>query len=48
MCIRDRTYICEDFLDGGKYYDQVDENQRERIQKAFDATTATINREVNY
>ena len=43
-----RTYICEDFLDGGKYYDHVDENQRERIQKAFDATTATINREVNY
>lgn len=43
-----RTYICEDFLDGGKYYDEVDEYQRDRIQKAYDATMATITSEVDY
>lgn len=43
-----RTYLCEDFLDGGKYYDEVDEYQRDRIQKAYDATMATITSEVDY
>ena len=42
-----RTYIAEDFLEGGKYYDEVDQNQRDRIQKAYDATTATITSEVD-
>lgn len=43
-----RTYLCEDFLDGGKYYDEVDEYQRDRIQKAYDSTMATITSEVDY
>lgn len=43
-----RTYVAEDFLDGGKYYDEANENQKDRIQKAYDATTATITSEVNY
>ena len=43
-----RTYLCEDFLEGGKYYDEVDETQRDRIQKAYDATMATITSEVDY
>lgn len=42
------TYLAEDFLEDGKYYDEVDESQRDRIQKAYDATMATINNEVDY
>ena len=36
------TYRCEDFLEGGKYYDKVDENQRNRIQQAYDDTNKTL------
>ena len=42
------TYLAEDFLEDGKYYDEVDESQRDRIQKAYDATMATINNGVDY
>ena len=37
-----RTYLCKDFLEAGKYYDQVDENQRNRIKQAYEATNQTI------
>ena len=36
------TYRCEDFLEGGKYYDKVDENQRNRIQQAYDDTNKIL------
>lgn len=42
-----KTYLCEDFLEGGKKYDLVDENQRARIQQAYDMTMDTANTEVN-
>ena len=42
------TYLAEDFLEDGKYYDEVDGSQRDRIQKAYDATMATINNGVDY
>ena len=41
------TYFAEDFIEDGKYYDEVDENQRNRINQAYDATMATINNEVD-
>lgn len=37
-----RTYLCEDFLEGGKNYDQVDESQRNRIEQAYEATNNTL------
>ncbi|MDO5047292.1 MAG: CapA family protein [Anaerococcus sp.] len=41
-----KTYLCEDFLEGGKYYDQVDEYQRERIRKAYEMSLETVREEV--
>nr|WP_072537717.1 CapA family protein [Anaerococcus mediterraneensis] len=41
-----RTYLAEDFLDGGKYYDEVNENQRARIKQAYDMVLETANTEV--
>lgn len=38
-----QTYLAEDFLDGGKYYDYVNENQRARIKQAYDMTLETAN-----
>ena len=38
-----RNYLTEDFLEGGKYYDQVNENQRARIKKAHDMTLDIAN-----
>ena len=40
-----QTYMAEDFLDGGKYYDQIDDYQRSRIQQAYDMTLSTIDQE---
>ncbi|MDY2919413.1 MAG: CapA family protein [Anaerococcus sp.] len=42
-----KTYLCEDFLDGGKYYNEVDENQRSRIKEAYDMTMETVTSEVS-
>lgn len=42
-----KTYLCEDFLEGGDKYDLVDEYQRERIQQAYDMTMETAKTEVN-
>lgn len=42
-----KTYLCEDFLEGGDKYDLVDEYQRERIQQAYDMTMETATTEVN-
>lgn len=37
-----RTYLCEDFLDGGKYYNEVEEYQRNRIKTADESTRNTL------
>ena len=37
-----RTYLCEDFLDGGKYYNEVEEYQRNRIKTADESTRKTL------
>lgn len=37
-----QTYRAADFLEGGKYYDSIDENKRSRIQQSFDMTVNTI------
>lgn len=42
-----KTYLCEDFLEGGDKYDLVDDNQRARIQQAYDMTMETAKTEVN-
>lgn len=42
-----KTYLCEDFLEGGDKYDLVDEYQRERIQQAYDMTMETATTEAN-
>ena len=39
-----QTHVAEDFLDGGKYYDEVDDYQRSRIQQAYDMTVETIDK----
>lgn len=41
-----RVYKTDDFLEGGKYYNEVDENQRDRIMKAHSMVTETINTKV--
>lgn len=41
-----KTYLCEDFIEGGDKYDLVDEYQRERIQEAYDMTMETATTEV--
>ncbi|NVF10992.1 CapA family protein [Anaerococcus sp. AGMB00486] len=42
-----KVYNTTDFLEGGKYYDQVDEVQRERIRQADSMVTDTINTKVD-
>ena len=42
-----KNHLTEDFLEGGKYYDYVDENQRARIKQASDMTLNTANTGVN-
>ena len=37
------NHLAEDFLDGGKYYDYVNENQRTRIKQAYDMTLEIAN-----
>lgn len=39
-----QSHVAEDFLDGGKYYDEVDDYQRSRIQQAYDMTIETIDK----
>lgn len=39
-----QTRVATDFLEGGKYYNEVDEYQRNRIQQAYDQTTSILNR----
>lgn len=41
-----KTYLCEDFLEGGSKYDLVDDNMRARIQQAYDMTMKTAKTEV--
>ncbi|MFR2716035.1 MAG: hypothetical protein ACLTA5_00970 [Anaerococcus obesiensis] len=41
-----RVYRTKDFLEGGKYFDKVDENQRARILKADQMVKETINTKV--
>lgn len=41
-----KTYLCEDFLEGGSKYDLVDDNMRARIQQAYDMTVKTAKTEV--
>lgn len=41
-----KTYLCEDFLEGGSKYDLVDDNMRARIQQAYDMTIKTAKTEV--
>ena len=38
-----KNHLTEDFLEGGKYYDLVNENQRKRIQQAHDMTLEITN-----
>lgn len=40
-----QTHMAEDFLNDGKYYDEIDDYQRSRVQRAFDMTLETINKE---
>ncbi|WP_296112948.1 CapA family protein [uncultured Anaerococcus sp.] len=42
-----KNHLTEDFLEGGKYYDYVDENQRARIKQASDMNLDTANTGVN-
>lgn len=42
-----KTYLCKDFLENGKYYDLVDENQRHRIEEAYKMVSDTITSSVN-
>ena len=37
------NHLAEDFLEDGKYYDYVNENQRSRIKKAYDMTLEIAN-----
>lgn len=41
-----KTYKCEDFLEGGSKYKEVNENQRARIKQAYDMTMETVNLKV--
>lgn len=41
-----KVFRTEDFLQGGKYYDKVDESQRERIKTCDEMITKTINTKV--
>lgn len=41
-----KTYLCEDFLEGGSKYDLVDDNMRARIQQAYDMTMKIAKTEV--
>lgn len=38
-----KNHLTKDFIEGGKFYDQVNENQRARIKKAHDMTLKTAN-----
>ena len=38
-----KNHLTEEFLEGGKYYDLVNENQRKRIQQAHDMTLEIAN-----
>ena len=42
-----QTHLAEDFLEGGQYYGDLNENQTYRASQAYDMTTETINQEVN-
>lgn len=42
-----KTYLAEDFLEGGAYENTVSEQTRSRIKKAYDMTMETANTEVN-
>lgn len=42
-----KNHLTEDFLEGGKYYDLVNENQRARIKQAHDMTLEIANTGVN-
>ena len=42
-----KNHLTEDFLEGGKYYDLVNENQRARIKQAHDMTLDIANTGVN-
>lgn len=41
-----KVYRTKDFLEGGKYFDKVNENQRERIKTCDEMVTKTINTKV--
>lgn len=41
-----KVYRTKDFLEGGKYYDMVDEGQRERIRTCDEMIKKTINTKV--
>lgn len=43
-----QTRLVCDFLEGGKFADQVDENQRERIKQAQDMVSKTVTEDVEY
>lgn len=42
-----QTHLAEDFLEGGKFYGELNENQVHRAKQAFDMTNETIENEVN-
>ena len=42
-----QTRLTTDFLDGGKYYNELDDYQRNRTQQAYDTTTEILNQGVN-
>ena len=41
-----KDFMTEDFLEGGKYYDKVNEAQRERIRKCDEMIRKTVNTKV--
>ncbi|EEB37002.1 bacterial capsule synthesis protein [Anaerococcus hydrogenalis DSM 7454] len=41
-----KDFMIEDFLEGGKYYDKVNETQRERIRKCDEMIIKTVNTKV--
>lgn len=43
-----KNHLTEDFLEGGKYYNLVNENQRERIKQAHDMTLDIANTGVEW
>ena len=41
-----KDFMTEDFIEGGKFYDKINEDQRERIKKCDEMIRKTVNTKV--